>query len=244
MTQQEKDIHVLSEVETEELIAQFDRESNVRRFSGIPDYLIKGMLLLFTSYVVLVTLVISLPEQIRRAAFLGILIFAGYMLYPIRRGMTRKVNHIPWYDFALGIIGAAAFFYYVVNFQVIVNRAINLRPMDIAMGVAGILILAELCRRVVGIPILVVAGGFITYAFVAGFSLKRVVHQLFYTTDGIIGTPIGVCSTFIVLFIFLAAILERSGIASFFIDLANSVAGFASGGPAKVAVIASAFEGM
>jgi TRAP transporter 4TM/12TM fusion protein len=89
-----------------------------------------------------------------------------------------------------------------------------------------------------------VAAGFIIYAFSAGFSLRRIVHQLFYTTDGIIGIPIGVCATFIVLFIFLASFLEKSGIASFFIDLANSVAGFASGGPAKVAVIASAFEGM
>jgi TRAP transporter 4TM/12TM fusion protein len=96
----------------------------------------------------------------------------------------------------------------------------------------------------VGIPILVVAAGFITYTFISGFTVKRVVHQLFYTTDGIIGTPVGVCSTFIVLFIFLAAFLEKSGIASFFIDLANSVAGFASGGPAKVAVIASALSGM
>jgi TRAP transporter 4TM/12TM fusion protein len=96
----------------------------------------------------------------------------------------------------------------------------------------------------VGIPILVVGTGFIAYAFIAGYSLKRIVHQLFYTTDGIIGTPVGVCSTFIVLFIFLASFLEKSGIASFFIDLANSVAGFASGGPAKVAVIASALSGM
>jgi TRAP transporter 4TM/12TM fusion protein len=244
MAHHEKEIHVLSEQETEELIAHFDRESNVRRFSGIPDYLIKGMLLLFTAYVVWVTLIISLPEQIRRSAFLGILIFAGYMLYPMRWGMTKRLNHIPWYDFVLGVAGSVAFFYYVVNFEVIINRAIMLQPLDVVMGVAGILILAELCRRVVGIPILVVACGFITYALAAGFSLKRIVHQLFYTTDGIIGTPIGVCSTFIVLFIFLAAILERSGIASFFIDLANSVAGFASGGPAKVAVIASAFEGM
>jgi TRAP transporter 4TM/12TM fusion protein len=105
----------------------------------------------------------------------------------------------------------------------------------------------------VGLPILVVAAGFIIYAFVYQFNfatttlysaLRRVVHQLFYTTDGIIGTPIGVCSTFIVLFIFLAAFLEKSGIANFFIDLANSIAGYASGGPAKVAVIASGFEGI
>jgi TRAP transporter 4TM/12TM fusion protein len=97
---------------------------------------------------------------------------------------------------------------------------------------------------VVGLPILVVAGGFISDAFISGYSLRRVIHQLFYTLDGVIGTPIGVCSTFIVVFIILAAFLEKSGIANFFIDLANSIAGWASGGPAKVAVIASGLEGM
>ncbi|MDR0589692.1 MAG: TRAP transporter permease [Spirochaetaceae bacterium] len=240
----DKSIHILTEAETEELIAQFDRESNIRRFTGLPNYLIKGLLLLFTCYVFWVTLVATLPEQVRRSAFLGILVFIGYLLYPVKRGMRKRVNYIPWYDLILGTAGAAAFFYYAFNFQTIIARAVVLLPVDIVMGVIGIIILAELCRRVVGIPILVVAGGFITYAFVAGFSLRRVVHQLFYTTDGIIGTPIGVCSTFIVLFIFLASFLEKSGIATFFIDLAKSVAGFASGGPAKVAVIASAMEGM
>jgi TRAP transporter 4TM/12TM fusion protein len=234
----------MTEAETEELIAQFDRESNIRRFTGLPNYLVKGLLLLFTLYVFWVTLIANLPEQIRRSAFLGILVFIGYLLYPIKRGMRKRVNHIPWYDLVLGTAGAVAFFYYTLNFQVIVVRAVMLLPQDILMGIIGIITLAELCRRVVGIPILVVAAGFITYAFAAGFSLRRVVHQLFYTTDGIIGTPIGVCSTFIVLFIFLASFLEKSGIATFFIDLANSVAGFASGGPAKVAVIASAMEGM
>ncbi|MDR2483874.1 MAG: TRAP transporter permease [Treponema sp.] len=234
----------LSEKETGELIAQFDRESNVRRFSGIPDYIVKGLLLLFTGYVFWVTIIANLPEQVRRCVFLGILVFIGYILYPVRKGMTKRKNHVAWYDIVLGCLGAIAFFYYVVNFQAVVARAILLKPLDIVMGITGIVILAELCRRVVGVPILVVGAGFIAYAFIAGFSLKRVIHQLFYTTDGIIGTPVGVCSTFIVLFIFLASFLEKSGIASFFIDLANSAAGFASGGPAKVAVIASALSGM
>ncbi|MDR2758695.1 MAG: TRAP transporter fused permease subunit, partial [Spirochaetaceae bacterium] len=240
----DKSIHIMTEAETEELIAQFDRESNIRRFTGLANYLIKGLLLLFTLYVFWVTLIGNLPEQIRRSVFLGILVFIGYLLYPVKRGIRKRVNYIPWYDLVLGTAGAVTFFYYAFNFRAIVARAVLLLPMDIVMGIAGIIILAELCRRVVGIPILVVAAGFITYAFAAGFSLRRVVHQLFYTTDGIIGTPIGVCSTFIVLFIFLASFLEKSGIATFFIDLANSVAGFASGGPAKVAVIASAMEGM
>ena len=244
MAGKDKHEHELTEQETEELIAHFDRESNVRRFTGVPGIFVKGFLLLFAVYVFWVTLIGNLPEQIRRSAFLGILVFTGYLLYPARKGMTKRKNHIPWYDFILGAMGAIAFFYFVVNFDSIIERAARLQALDIFMGIMGILMLAELCRRVVGIPILVVAGGFIIYAFIAGFSLRRIVHQLFYTTEGIIGTPIGVCSTFIVIFIFLASFLEKSGIANFFIDLANSVAGFTAGGPAKVAVIASAFFGM
>ena len=238
------DNHILTEEETGQLMAQFDRESNVRHFTGIPDKIIKGLLLFFAAYVFWVTLFATLPEQVRRSAFVGMLVFLGFLIYPRRKGMVKKVNYIPWYDLILAFAGLASFFYYVVNYHVIINKAILIQPFDIAVGVTGILILAELCRRVVGIPILVVAAGFITYAFIDGFSLRRIIHQLYYTTDGIIGIPIGVCSTFIVLFIFLASFLEKSGIAKFFIDLANSVAGFTAGGPAKVAVIASALEGM
>lgn len=238
------DNHVYTEQETEELIARFDRESNVRRFTGTYDIVIKGLLLLFAAYVSWVTLIANLPEQVRRCAFLGILVFIGFLMYPARKKMTKRINYIPWYDFVLATLGAGSFFYYAFNFQTIILRAVLIQPLDVAVGVMGILILAELCRRIVGIPILVIAGGFIAFAFFSGFSLRRVVHQLFYTTDGIIGTPIGVCSTFIVLFIFLAAFLEKSGIAQFFIDFANSIAGASSGGPAKVAVIASALEGM
>jgi len=244
MAQQDDDVHVLSQKEADELLAKFDRESNTRSFSGVRKYIITGLLLLFAAYVFWVTLIANLPEQVRRSAFVGILVFIGYMLYPVRKHMTRRENYIPWYDIVLGALGAAAFFYFVFNFRTIVDRAIQLRPIDIVMGIIGILILAELCRRVVGVPILVVAGCFTIYALVSGNSLRRVVQHLFYTTEGVIGTPIGVCSTFIVLFIFLAAFLEKSGIANFFIDLANSVAGFTAGGPAKVAVIASALFGM
>jgi len=238
------DDHVLTTEEAEELMAKFDRESNVRRFSGIPQYIITGLLVAFAAYVFWFTLIGNLPEQVRRTSFLAILIFIGYLIYPAGKGMTKRVNHIPWYDIVLAVLGAAAFLYYSFNFRTIVRLATNIRPQDVYIGIFGILLLAELCRRVVGIPILVVAGGFITYAFIAGYSLRRVIHHLYYNTEGVIGTPIGVCSTFIVIFVMLAAFLEKSGIATFFIDLSNSVAGWTAGGPAKVAVIASGFEGM
>ena len=229
----------ISEAEAAKIAAQFDKESNVRNFSGIPDILIKSLLSLFAVYVFAVTLFITLPEQVRRCVFLGILIFIGYLLYPAQKKMTERVNYIPWYDFALAVLAAIPFFYYALNFEAIVIRSFRLTSMDIYMGIIGIVLLVELCRRVVGIPILVVVAGFVTYAFISGYSLRRIIHQLFYTTEGVIGTPIAVASSFIVLFIFLASFLEKSGIAKFFIDLANSVAGSTSGGPAKVSVIAS-----
>jgi TRAP transporter 4TM/12TM fusion protein len=240
----EHEFHQMSEEEANRLMASFDRESNTRQFTGIRNIIVKGMLILFTLFIFWLTIFGNLPEQVRRSSFLGCLVFLGYLLYPIKKNLTEKVNVVAWYDIVLALLGAAAFFYFVVNFRSVVERATRLSPLDIAAGIVGIILLFELCRRVVGIPILCVAGAFLIYAFASGYSLRRIIHQIYYTTDGIIGTPIGVCSTFIVLFIFLASFLERSGIASFFIDLANAAAGFASGGPAKVAVIASAFEGM
>lgn len=227
-----------------DLMAEFDRESNTRHFTGTPHLIVKGMLIAFTFYVFWMTLIATPPEQIRRSSFIGLLIFLGFINYPIKRSHAKRVNQIPWYDWIFAFAGGGAFFYYVINFEAIVGKAVNIGTIEIAVGIIGIILLVELCRRVVGLPILVVAGIFVGYAFYSGYSLKRVIHQLFYTTDGIIGTPLGVCATFIVLFIILGAFLEKTGIGTFFIDIANSLAGYASGGPAKVAVISSALEGM
>lgn len=228
----------------EELMAEFDRESNTRRFEGTYRTIIQALLIGFTIYVFWMTLIATPPEQVRRASFLGLIIFLGFLIYPARKHHTARKNWIPWYDMVLALLGGGAYFYYVLNFEAIVAKAINIGPTEVYVGLLGLVLLVELCRRVVGYPILVVAAAFIGYAFYSGHSLRRIIHQLFYTTDGIIGTPLGVAATFIVLFIILGSFLEKTGIGTFFIDLANSVAGYASGGPAKVAVISSALEGM
>ncbi|MBS7316025.1 MAG: TRAP transporter permease [Clostridiaceae bacterium] len=231
-------------VNADELMAEFDRESNTRHFEGLPLYLVKGLLALFVVMVLTMTLFVTPPEQVRRSLFIGYIILMGFILFPVRKKSPKIVNHVPWYDIVFAIVGFGCYLYYVINFEAIVNKAINISTLDMVIALIGILLLAEICRRVVGFPILVVAGAFIVYAFARGYSLKRIVHQLFFTTDGVLGTPLGVCATFIVLFIILGSFLEKTGIGAFFIDLANSVAGFASGGPAKVAVISSALEGM
>ena len=127
----------------------------------------------------------------------------------------------------------------------IVAMGIAIGQTEGILGIIGTLVLAECCRRAVGLPILVVAGCFVLYAFIGrGMSLDLVVYNIFYTTNGIIGTPISVCSTYIALFLLFGAFLEATGVANFFIDCANALVGWASGGPAKVAVVSSALCGM
>ena len=157
------------------------------------------------------------------------------------------MNHIPWYDIVLAVVGAACYFNYVINLKSIVAMMTRIGTTEVVLGIIGILILAECCRRVVGIPILCVATAFVLYAYLpmfAGKTVQSIVYNLFYTTNGVIGTPISVCCTYIVLFIIFGAFLEATGIANFFIEGANAIAGSASGGPAKVAVISSALCGM
>ncbi len=232
--------------DVEELMKKYDRESNVRPWEGIPAIVIKVMLAAFSVFMIYMNLFAVWDERIRRPLFLGIVILFVFILYPARKsgGRPQKVNRIPIYDIILAATGAGSFFYFVVNSQQIIKHGIRISDLEVWIGVVGILVLAECCRRVTGIPIIVVAACFVAYAFYAGKSLNIIIYNLFYTTEGVIGTPVGVCSTYIVLFIIFGAFLEATGISDFFISCANSLAGFASGGPAKVAVISSALCGM
>ena len=124
---------------------------------------------------------------------------------------------------------------------------------DVIVGGLGILLVIEATRRVVGLPMVTVVLFFLAYAFLGpympgvlahrGLSLEQLVSHLYFMTEGIFGIPLGVSSTFIFLFILFGAYLESTGLGKFFIDLANAVAGWASGGPAKVAVLSSGLMG-
>ena len=233
------------EINADDLMAEFDRESNTRRFTGWRALIVKVLFIAFAAFC-FGTRFFTLPEQVRMSSFMGVVMFLGFLIYPTYKKQSKRQNYIPFYDIILAIAGAAPYFYYAFNFDAITRKAAMIQ-MDMTamfMGVLGIVMLFELCRRAVGIPILFVAGGFICYAFYYGKTWTSIVYNIFYTTSGIPGTPLNVCSTFIVFFIIFGAFLEKTGIGNFFVDLANSVAGWASGGPAKVAVISSALEGM
>ena len=235
----------------EAIMKKYDRESNTRIWEGVPKKVVRYLLAAFALLMVYMNLFANWDERVRRSLFVGIVIILSFLVYPAKKGSTKK-NHIPIYDIVLMVLGAGAYFYFVINFKTIIGHATRISQLEVIVGIIGILVLAETCRRVVGIPILCVATVFIGYAFYSGLGagrafpqvLKSIVYNLFYTTSGVIGTPIGVCSTYIALFILFGAFLEATGISEFFIQLANSLAGASTGGPAKVAVISSALCGM
>lgn len=238
-----QDVDVGSAADVDAMMKKFDRESNTRYWTGIPRKILRYAMCAFTVFMIWMNLFATWDERIRRCLFVGFVFLLVFATFPRKKGDSRE-NHIPIYDIILAIAGSGAFFYYVYNFRSIVNRATRINELEIALGVIGMLVLVEACRRVVGLPIICVASAFVIYAFYSGASLKKVVYNLFYTTTGVIGVPIGVCSTFIVLFIVFGAFLEATGISEFFIQCANGIAGGATGGPAKVSVISSALCGM
>ena len=239
------------QTDVDAVMKKYDRESNTRVWQGIPKTIVGCIMAAFSVYCLYMTLFSTVLPETRLSLFLGCIIIIGFLIYPADKHHV-KPNRIPWYDIVLMVLGAGSFFYFAFNAYdiIMMNNRIDL-PL-IVMGVVGILVLFELCRRCVGIPILIVVAALLIYVVVwrSGYNsdpfkmFQYIISRLFYSVNGIIGTPINVCYTYIVLFIIFGAFLERTGIANFFISLANRLAGWSSGGPAKVAVISSALCGM
>ncbi|MBO4403768.1 MAG: TRAP transporter large permease subunit, partial [Treponema sp.] len=256
-----------NEDEMKKLMQELDREQAYREHKCWRQYITVFVSLVFVIFQLYATISGLVTAQVLRATHLAFVQLLAFLLFPPTKKSPK--NTLPWYDLVLGLTGAGCWIYmvggYSQNFLDFFNNTFHtsLTPLftragayttvDIAIGIVAILILFESCRRIVGVPIMIIAAVFIVYAFTGkylpgflnhrGYSLQRVVSHLYYTTEGIIGTPIGACSTFIYLFILFGALLEKTGIGQFFIDICNAIAGVTSGGPAKVAVLSSALLG-
>ena len=243
-TAPEVDLAVGTAEDVEKMMKKYDRESNTRIWTGVPRLIVRYVGVIFSVYCVLVTLFGTMMPEEKLNIFLGMTLIFGYLHYPVTKSHVRP-NFIPWYDIVIMVLGAVPFFYFALNAHSIIMMAtrVTRNPVMVAMAICGILAYVELCRRCVGIPILCVVGALLIYAF-STVRFGKVIYDLFYTTSGLMNTPINVCAKYIVVFIIFGAFLERTGISAFFINLANCIAGASSGGPAKVAVISSALCGM
>ena len=245
-TQVEETIEVGTAEDVEKLMRKYDRESNTRIWEGKPALVFNIMAAVFSAYCIWSTLFSVAALEKRLTSFLAFIVILGYLNYPASKHHVR-VNYIPWYDYVIMVLGASAFMYYALSYDSLVGvltSASKMTTLHVVVGVIGILSLIELCRRCVGIPILCVMGAFVIYALTTGITPARLIYTLFYSTGGVLATPVQVCAKYIGIFIIFGAFLERTGIAAFFINMANALVGGFSGGPAKAAVVASALEGM
>ena len=235
----------------EAVLKKYDRESNTMQYTRLMAKVVSALAIAFSVFQLYTAIFGVLDAQLQRAVHLGFGLALSYLLYPTLDSWSRQTIHP--LDVILAVLGAAAPAYIVYEYQNLVLRAAMPTELDIVVGVTGILLVIEAARRVVGIPMVCVVLAFLAYAFAGpympgvlahrGLTVNQLVSHLYYTTEGIFGIPLGVSSTFIFLFILFGAYLESTGLGKFFIDAANAIAGWASGGPAKVAVLSSGLMG-
>ncbi|MGE5673550.1 MAG: TRAP transporter permease [Mycobacterium leprae] len=235
----------------EELLVKIDRESAYRRLTGKWAVLISFLGISLAMFHVWTAATIPLPPQLQRAPHLAIALGMIFILYPARRGDIR--NQVPWYDMLLSAGGLLAGFYHVIFYRELISRTGLSTTLDLVVAAVGVLLVLEATRRVAGLPMVIVAASFLAYALWGGalpglfshrnYSLERVLEHTWLTQEGVFGTPIGVSATVIFIYLLFAQFLEKTGIRGFFIDTAMALTGRTPGGPAKVAVISSAFEG-
>lgn len=242
----------LSQEEQQALLEKYDPEAGTRKLKGILGFIVFFGLLAFSLFQLYTSIFGVLTAQLQRSIHLGFALALVFLLFPARK-KDRVKHKIAWYDIILAIIAVAVGAYWPLMIDELVMRVGRLTSVDFYIGLAAILLVLEATRRAVGLPIMIIAGIFLAYAlygpympaFLAhrGLDLETLVQTMFYTTEGILGTPLGVSSTFIFLFLLFGAFLVKTGVGQYFNDLAVSIAGKRVGGPAKVAIFSSALQG-
>ncbi|MBU4227125.1 TRAP transporter permease [bacterium] len=242
------------EIDVQKLMEQYDSESRVRNPLGIMAIIISIIAISFSVfhfYTGGFGLLLGLKQRSIHLAFTLCLIF---LIYPgSKKNFDKNKGKIPWYDTIFAILGTMVCLYLIVFYKNLVIRAGLPTTLDLIMGGLAIILVLEATRRVIGSALPIVVIVFLLYAYFGqimpgffahrGFSLERMIEHLYASTEGIFGIPLGVSASFVFLFILFGAVLNKTGMGKFFIDIAMALAGHTTGGPAKVAVIASGFMG-
>lgn len=250
---QTEEFKMLSEEEQLEILQKYDPESNTRDVTGIFKKIVFFGLLAFSIFQLYTAIGTPFTAYIQRSIHLGFALSLIFILFPARKKSKRERNKVPFYDMILALLAIGVGLYWPLLIGDLVLRVGRVSILDIIVGVLAILLTMEAARRAVGMPITIISAVFLVYAFFGpyfpgflahrGQDLKSVVQLMFFTTDGILGTPISVSSTFIFVFLLFGAFLVKTGVGAYFNDLAVVLAGRLVGGPAKVAIFSSALQG-
>lgn len=237
--------------EVDKILRKYDKGSNFRNLSGISNKIVTVILLCFSLFQLYTSIFLGMEPMILRSIHLSFGLSLIFLLYPASKNWPKDKIHP--LDIVTAVIAVVVCLYIVVFYKDIVYRMGMITTMDMYIGLLAVILVLEAARRVIGMPMVIISVIFIAYAFFGpyipgklahrGVDLNNFAQHLFFTTEGIMGLPIGVSSTFIFMFLLFGAYLEKTGMGEFFINLANAINGSSPGGPAKVAVISSGCMG-
>ena len=188
-----------------------------------------------------------------RSFHLAFALALAFAMYPMFR-TPKTMSSIPWYNFPIAIMAVIGALYIFINYDALNARSGAWSPLDVAMGIGSIFLLLKAARRSLGMALPIIAMIFIAYDYFGqympdliahkGASINKIVGQMYLTTEGIFGVPLGVSASYVFLFVLFGALLERAGAGKYFIDLAYALLGKYDGGPAKASVAASGLMGI
>ncbi len=235
----------------EELIEKLEGQ-RIFRPRGWEDWTVAVIAFLWSVYQIYVVIV-PVNSVFVRATHLAFALVLGYLMYPMIQSKKLRQT-IPWWDFLLAAAAAVGALYIFWNYDALNMRSGDWNRLDIFMGVFTIILIIEASRRVMGWALGIIALIFLAYDhwgqympdLIAhkGASLNKIIGQMYLTTEGIFGVPLGVSASYVFLFVLFGALLERAGAGAYFINLAFALLGKYDGGPAKASVAASGLMGI
>lgn len=225
-------------------------DGTAAQVAGVMVLLVAVGLGVFQLYLAAYLTLDSYRQRVVHLLFVLVLVF---LLRPAGKGRWARTLPMALVDLALVGISVAASLYPVVYFDELVTRTGLPTQLDVVMGIVMVVLVLEACRRVIGLFMSVLIVGFLAYAWLGpllpgglahrGYTYQRISYHSYLFQEGIYGLPLGVAATFVFMFIFFGALLQKTGGGGFFIDLAYALTGKQRGGPAKGAVVSSAFMG-
>ncbi len=191
---------------------------------------------------------------LQRSIHLAFVLPLAFVLFPVNSKAPK--DRVPIYDWILAVLAAAPGVYSMVNYTAITERIQQIDPLTTAQLVLGsllVILLLEGTRRIVGLPLSLIAALFAVYmlygyklpGLLQGFQFQypEVIEQLYLTDEGIFASPLGVSATYVMIFLIFGAFLEKSGAGDWFMSVAQAFTGTTPGGPAQIAVLSSCLFG-
>lgn len=242
----------MSSLNIEELKESSEEKGRIRHLRGSWKQVVTIISIAFCLFHLYTGGFYTLPALQQRPIHLVFVLALIFLLYPLSE-RTAKAKWLFWVDLVLASLVAVSGLYICFEYKELTFRVGLPNTADLIFGFIILILLLEGTRRIMGMVMPIIALVFLGYAILGdyipglwghgGYTLPRILNHMYLTTEGIWGTTLGVSATFVALFIIFAAFLEKSGAGEFFLNFANALIGHVRGGPAKVAVLASAFFG-